>query len=105
MANTTSNTASSYAKAPTASKSGLYGNFDGSMIQSTKQAQMHNEPIYAVGEDSLQGYLSFKEYDVISGAVITSGLSLSGTYELSIDGKRYSSGKTYVVQHATYAKV
>jgi hypothetical protein len=78
-----------------------------SILQEAKQAQMHNEPIYSVGVDKLQGYMSYKTYDVIMGSAINQGLdkasSTNTIYFLSKNGKHYASGKTYVVNNATVA--
>ena len=105
--------ADSLAKDPAISSSGpktlFSGNsaIDGSILQEAKQVQMHNEPIYSVGIDKLQGYMSYKTYDVIMGSAISQGLdkasSTNTIYFLSKNGKHYASGKTYVVNNATVA--
>jgi len=98
------------AQEPEATKKNLYGDaIDKSIIQENVQTQMNTEPIYSVGAETLQGYSSFKQYDVMSGAAINNEIDKADDegdkkyYYLAKDGKQFTSGKTYVVNSATVA--
>jgi hypothetical protein len=104
--------ASDLASTPSTSNENLYSKnnaINKSIVQESIQTQMNTEPIYSTGVDKLQGYMSYKMYDAVTGAAINNGVvgddsnKDNSFYYLSKDGKRFASGKTYVINSATIA--
>jgi len=106
-------TADAFTKAPTINHPDKLKGGDNVMVDHTVQSSFSNEPIFGVGNEQLQGYMSYKVYDVYSGHVINNSevkdkilppdVSGKTTYTLEQSGKRYASGKTYYLGYASIA--
>jgi len=107
-------TADAFTQAPTVEHKEKLKGGDGVMVDHTVQSSFSNEPIFGVGNEQLQGYMSYKVYDVYSGHVINNSdvenrilannvSTTQSTYTLEKSGKRFASGKTYYLGYASIA--
>ncbi len=75
----------------------------GVTVNESVQAVNKNEPIFAVGDKDLRGYVALSMYQQHSASVIEGGdLGDLGDFEL-FKGESYASGKPYVMSEATWA--
>jgi hypothetical protein len=71
------------------------------LLNQSRQTVMNNQPLFAVGNAQIAGYVSVEMYDQISSSVIGSGPT-EGSVDLFI-GTTEASGKPYVIVESVKA--